>query len=173
MHGHSDTNTKPIGIRGNCMFGDLRLNAGEESGKPGATHLADQELVKELASNTAAEVQAKRLHPRFTVALPVVARPANFSDRAAAGATGRTVDISQGGCMVIFEQAVYVGDVYAIDVDRRNTKLPLIYARCVRARMLHDDAIEAGFAFFTALDVTELSESMRRVATGGIREAAA
>jgi len=151
------------------MFGDLRLNARDDS----RTAAAEHELVKELASNTAAEVQANRLHPRFTVQLPVAARPGNFSDRGRGNVMGRTIDVSQGGCMVIFEQSIHVGDVYALDIDRRNTKLPLIYGRCVRARMLHDDAIEAGFAFFTALAADELTESMKRITGGSIREAAA
>lgn len=150
------------------MFGDLRLNA--EGGERPAD---DQELVKELSTNTAAEVQAKRLHPRFTVSLPVTARPGNFRDRAIGTVVGRTVDVSQGGCLVIFEHAVNVGDVYAIDIDRKNTRLPLVYARCVRARMLHDDAVEAGFAFFMSFDADELTESMRRIANGNVREAAA
>jgi hypothetical protein len=151
------------------MFGDLRLNAREQPEKAAE----EQELVKELATNTAAEVQARRIHPRFTVSLPVAARPGNFSDRTRGAVPGRTVDVSQGGCLIIFEQSVHVGDVYALDIDRKNTKLPLIYARCVRARMLHDDAIEAGFSFFAALDGAELTESMKRVSGGNIREAAA
>src|SRR5262245_41703261 len=77
------------------MFGTRRAHV---RGDPTPV-LGDAELLKELASNTAAEVQAKRMHPRFTVSLSVTARPGNFSDRARGNAVGRTVDLSQGGCL--------------------------------------------------------------------------
>jgi hypothetical protein len=39
--------------------------------------------------------------------------------------------------------------------------------------MLHDDAIEAGFSFFTALDPAELTVAIRRVTDAGSQGVAA
>ncbi|MBL9119503.1 MAG: PilZ domain-containing protein [Phycisphaerae bacterium] len=134
--------------------------------------LNDNDLIAELATNTRDEVESRRQHARFSVALPLIASPGNFSDRTMASLSGSTVDISQGGCLGVFERAVQVGDIYQLDLDSAHTGLPRIYARCVRARMLHDSAVEAGFSFFASLDANELREAMQRVAKGVTRAAA-
>jgi hypothetical protein len=134
--------------------------------------LNDNDLIAELASNTRAEVESKRQHARFTVALPMVALAGNFSDRGQPAISGTSVDISQGGCLGIFERAVQVGDIYRLDLDAARTGLPQVYARCVRARMLHDSAVEAGFSFFAQLEANDLREAMQRYAKGATRAAA-
>ena len=134
--------------------------------------LNDNDLIAELATNTRAEVESRRQHARFTVALPLLAAPGNFSDRTAPALSGTTVDLSQGGCLAVFERAVNVGDIYRLDLGSAQTGLPQIYARCVRARMLHDSAIEVGFSFFTQIEATELREAMQRCTKGTVRNAA-
>jgi c-di-GMP-binding flagellar brake protein YcgR len=134
--------------------------------------LNDNDLIAELATNTRAEVESRRTHARFTVALPIAAAPGNFSDRQRSSITGTSVDLSQGGCLVLFEQAVQVGDIYLLDLAGERSGLPQVYARCVRARMVHDGAMEAGFSFFSQLDANDLREAMRRCVTSSARHAA-
>ncbi len=133
--------------------------------------LNDSDLIAELATNTRAEVEARRQHARFAVALSLRAMPGNFSD-SSAPVEGTTIDISQGGCLAVFERAVNVGDIYRLDVSADSTGLPQLYARCVRARMLHDSAIEVAFSFFTHLEAQELRDAMQRVSKGATRNAA-
>lgn len=134
--------------------------------------LNENDLIAELATNTRAEVEARRQHARFTVALPMTAAPGNFSDRGSASFSGTTIDVSQGGCLAVFDRAVQVGDIYRIDLDSPHTGLPQMYARCVRARMLHDSAVEAGFSFFAQLEAAELRDAMHRCSKGVTRDAA-
>ncbi len=133
--------------------------------------LNDNDLIAELASNTRAEVESRRQFTRFEVALPLTLFPGNFGDDAPP-VVGTTVDVSQGGCLAVFERAVLVGNLYRLDIACASTGLPTIYARCIRARMLHDSAIEAAFTFFTQIESDELRESMRRCMKGAARNAA-
>ncbi len=132
----------------------------------------DDDLLAELATNTREHVEAKRLHARFAVALQIQVHGGNFSDRQRGPLAGTTVDISQGGCLVVFDGAVQVGDIYRLDLDSGRTRLPQIYARCIRARMLHDTAMEAAFVFFVALEASELRAGMQLVTGGPMRVAA-
>jgi len=134
--------------------------------------LNDNDLIAELASNTRSEVESRRTHARFTVALPIVAAPGNFSDRMRPSLNGTSVDLSQGGCLVLFEQAVQVGDIYLLDLAGAQSGLPQVYARCVRARMVHDGAVEAGFSFFSQVEANDLREAMRRCTASNARKAA-
>lgn len=133
--------------------------------------LNDSDLIAELATNTREEVESRRQHARFAVALPLTAHPGNFSDRSGA-LSGTTVDLSQGGCLAVFDRAIQVGDVYRIDINAEATGLPQVYARCIRARMLHESAVEAAFTFFSQIDSQELRDAMQRCSKGATRNAA-
>jgi hypothetical protein len=127
----------------------------------------DDELLSELARNTREAVEAKRVHARFAVALPIRAQAGNLSDADRAALIGTTIDISQSGCLAVFERAVQVGDVYRLDLDSRRSGLPQLFARCVRARMVHDTALEAAFNFFVPLEAADLKSAMGRIASVG------
>ena len=43
---------------------------------------------------------------------------------------------------------VLVGDVYQLHFAKGELDLPILYARCLRCRLVREDAFEAGFAFF-------------------------
>jgi PilZ domain len=122
----------------------------------------EADLIAELAVNTRSEIQSRRQSPRFAASLAVSVLKGNFSDRDGGAINGTTVDISQGGCRVVFERAIQVGDIYRLDLDSSRTGLPSLYARCVRALMLHDTAIEAGFTFFVPLEANALRDAMNR-----------
>jgi len=129
--------------------------------------LDDADLIAELATNTREEVESRRIHARFAVAVPIVAHAGNLSDRSQPPIAGTSVDVSQSGCLVIFDRAVHVGDIYRLDIDGARTRFPQLFARCIRARLLHDTAIEAAFVFFIAMDATELRAGMQRVTGNG------
>ena len=68
---------------------------------------------------------------------------------------GVTGDISEGGCSAVFPIPTRVGDVYRLQFERKQLDLPLTFARCVRCRLIREDAYEAGFAFFSAICLPE------------------
>ena len=64
---------------------------------------------------------------------------------------GVTGDISEGGCSVLLPIPVPVGDVFRLHFDRSQLDLPMTFARCLRCRLVREDAFEAGFVFFKAI----------------------
>ena len=138
---------------------------------PTAVAMNDDLLISELAANTPREIASRRHSPRFHATMQARVVKGNFSDRIHGDLTGTTVDISQGGCRVIFDRSVQVGNVYRLDLHASTVKLPRAYARCVRASMLHDDSVEAGFSFFVPLEESVLRDAMDRLADDARRAA--
>lgn len=138
---------------------------------PPCAAMNDDLLISELAANTPREIASRRQNPRFSASIQVTAVKGNFSDRAGIDLPGITIDLSRGGCRIVFERAVQVGDIYRLDLNAALTRLPRVYARCVRASMLHDDSIDAGFSFFTPIEEAALREAMDRLATDARRAA--
>ena len=48
-----------------------------------------------------------------------------------------------------------VGDVYKLEIEKGELDLPILYARCLRCRLVREDAFETGFAFFTTIKLDE------------------
>lgn len=111
----------------------------------------DEALVAELQRNTTANIRHEREHERFAVSAAFEALPVNLSDDGP-GHPGRTVDVSAGGCMGVFEVPLRVGDVYRLEIQGRGV-MPELFARCLRVRMLRQGAFEAGFVFLTPVDL--------------------
>lgn len=130
----------------------------------------DETLVAELQRNTTANIRHEREHERFAVSAALDALPANLSD-STAGQPGRTVDVSAGGCMGVFETPLRVGDVYRLQLHGRST-MPELFARCLRVRMLRQGAFEAGFVFLTPVDLS-VFEQLPELAPCPIPEARA
>ena len=84
-------------------------------------------LVAELQRNTTANIRYEREHERFAISVAIDALPANLSD-AGPGHAGRTIDVSAGGCMSVFETPLRVGDVYRLKVHG-NRAMPELFAR--------------------------------------------
>lgn len=112
----------------------------------------DEQLVAELQRNTTANIRYEREHERFVVSAALDALPASLSDTTPA-CSGRTVDVSAGGCMGVFEKPLNVGDVYRLKLVG-DANLPEFFARCLRVRMLRDQAFEAGFVFLSPVDLS-------------------
>lgn len=106
------------------------------------------DLLQELGRNTSAEIQRQRAHFRRVIKAGVVLQCGNASDLLKCKLKGVSGDISEGGCSVLFPLPPHVGDIYRLEFDRHAVDLPLTFARCVRCRLVREDAYEAGFAFF-------------------------
>lgn len=113
------------------------------------------QLVEELAENTPEELRRKRSNFRLAIKASVIAQPGNASDLTKFKIKGLSGDLSEGGFAAVFPLPLRVGDVYRIQFDRTRVDLPLIFARCVRCRLIREDAFEAGFAFFAKISLPE------------------
>jgi hypothetical protein len=117
----------------------------------------DASLVNELARNTPENIAAQRRHARLTVTGKMSALSADVDlDDCVAGVA---VDVSAGGCMGVFTKPPRVGNVYRIRLESAEARIPVTFARCLRVRLLREDAFEAGFAFFVPAEI-ELEQSL-------------
>ena len=112
-------------------------------------------LLQELEQNTSDEIRRQRAHFRLAIKTQVVIQPGNASDLLAYKLKGVTGDVSEGGCSALFPMPIAVGDIHRLQFDRDSLDLPLTFARCVRCRLVREDAYEAGFAFFTPISLPE------------------
>ena len=131
------------------MFDDLESNdasVGEEQAF---------DLLQELETNTPDRVRQQRAHALVTIKAHVTLRPGNASQLMDFKVQGVTGDISEGGLRALFPMPLYAGDIYRLEFDQAELSLPLIFAQCVRCRMLRDGAYECGFRFFTPISVPE------------------
>jgi c-di-GMP-binding flagellar brake protein YcgR len=109
------------------------------------------QLLQELELNTPQEVRKQRAHARRQIALEVVVRPGSSSLRGQSEIRGTTADISEGGCQAVLPAPCGVGDVFFLEFDRQALDLPQVFARCLRCRLVREDAFETGFCFFTPI----------------------
>ncbi len=112
-------------------------------------------VLRDLERNTPDEIRRQRAHFRLAIKAAVILQPGNATQLLTLKIKGVTGDVSAGGCSALFPIPVNVGDVYRLQFDRKTLDLPLTFARCVRCRLVREDAFEAGFAFFTPISLPE------------------
>ncbi len=112
-------------------------------------------VLRDLERNTPSEIRRQRAHFRLAIKAGVVLQPGNASEMTKLSLQGMMGDISEGGCSILFPIPIRVGDVYRLQFDRKMLSLPLTFARCVRCRLVREDAFEAGFAFFSSISLPE------------------
>jgi hypothetical protein len=114
------------------------------------------EAFNDLERCTDRSIMAQRSSERIEIRVKAIIRPANLSSRHQFSVESVTADISSGGCMVLASRAVLPGDIYHMTFheDLRNVN-PLL-ARCMRCRMIQDDAFEVGFRFLQNIPLNEL-----------------
>ena len=110
----------------------------------------DLDLIKDLERQNVEEIKQLRAHERLEIKIDLLVHSANSSSLQAP-VKGTTCDLSQGGLMAVFEKPVGVGDVYRIEFGKGPVDLPVVFARCLRCRLLREDAFEAGFNFFNEI----------------------
>lgn len=115
----------------------------------------DLDLLKELESNTSDEIIRQRAWSRIQVKARVVVQPGNTSEIRTVKVAGVTGDISSGGCQILLPIPLQVGDTYRLSFDRTTLDLPMTFSRCVRCRLIREDAFESGLAFFQEIELTD------------------
>lgn len=112
------------------------------------------EALAELERNTPDSVKKMRSHERLTVRCKVIVQPGNASDRIQMKVQGVTGDMSATGTQVLLPVPIGVGDIFRISFDRTVINVAPTFARCMRCRVVRDDAFETGFSFFSPIDLT-------------------
>ncbi len=113
------------------------------------------DLLQDLERNKTEDIRRQRAYFRLAVKSAVILQPGNTSDLLRFKVKGVTGDISEGGCSILFPLSPRVGDIYRLQFDKNLLDAPLAFARCVRCRLIREDAYEAGFAFFRPITLSE------------------
>ena len=113
-------------------------------------------LLTELEQQTPEAIRKQRTNERHEIRCGVNVRPGNASDSHKPAVEAVTGDVSSGGCQVMSSLPLCVGDVYKLEFEKGELDLPTIYARCLRCRLVREDAFESGFAFFTPVKLEEM-----------------
>lgn len=145
------------------MFENLNAAGDEGSGVP----TCDDEFLRELERNTTQNICTQRMHERVQLRCGVSASNANSIDRQGAPWVGSTLDISAGGFLAVYSVPLALGSVYLLRFDRARIDLPPTFARCIRGRMISEDAFEFGFSFFAKIDLAEALAGASMEATSG------
>ena len=119
------------------------------------------ETLADFERNTPDAVKRARVATRLRVKAKVIAQPGNSGDRLKFKIQGVTGDVSSGGCQALFPIPLRVGDVYWLNFDRDQLDVDSVFARCLRCRLIREDAYEAGFKFFEPIDVANAVENGR------------
>ncbi len=95
------------------------------------------------------DLEQRKRSERVTGIFKVRIRSGNASQRAKRPEiVAICQDISETGCRILSTTPLWVGDVYNIHFE---LNLPHAFARCVRCRLLREDAFECAFSFFSPL----------------------
>lgn len=115
---------------------------------------ATLEMVRELEQSTPEAVKRQRSNVRVPMRAKVIVEAASLSERTGTRQQGVTGDMSSGGAMILTPRPLRIGDVYLLSFDRAQVDLPPAYMLCVRARMVREDAFEAGVKFLSPVDLS-------------------
>lgn len=126
--------------------------------RPPKTSEADLDLLKDLERQSIEEIQKLRAHERLDVRTEIKIRSGNVSQAMEPTIVGTTSDVSAGGCGAISQAPLLVGDVYQLEFDREKLDVPVVFARCVRCRMLRENAFEIALAFFSQITINDSKE---------------
>ncbi|MBN2296745.1 MAG: PilZ domain-containing protein [Pirellulales bacterium] len=124
--------------------------------------LVDDDVLDSLADlegNKSETIKSARASVRIRVKSKVIAQPGNSSNRLKLKIQGVTGDISAGGCQILFPLPLRVGDIYWLTFDKTELKIDAVFARCLRCRLVREDAYEAGFKFFEQVDLSDAIET--------------
>lgn len=113
------------------------------------------EILRELEQSTPEAVKRLRAHARLTIRARVIVEPANMSDRGNWRIQGVTGDLSAGGTQILVPRPLHVGDIYLLSFDRKVVDVAPVFARCLRSRLVREDAFEAGLKFFAQIVLPE------------------
>ena len=121
----------------------------------------------DLERNECDSVKQARASTRVRIKSMVIAQPGNSGDRLKSKVQGITGDISSGGCQVLFPIPLRVGDIYWLTFDKNQLDVESVFGRCLRCRLIREDAYEAGFKFFNPIDLSGAVETTNTEALFG------
>ena len=121
----------------------------------------DLDLIKDLERQSVDEIRKLRAHERVDSKIRLMIQHGDSSRLSEMRAQAYTSDISSGGCCAVSTTTITVGDIYRLSFDRKQLDAPLVFARCVRCRLLREDAFEAGFAFFSPISLSNSDETSK------------
>ena len=121
-------------------------------------HIETSEILDEMKRSTPEAVESMRAHGRLSVRANVIVDPGNQSDRGSWRVQGVTGDVSAGGAQILTPAPLRIGDIYLISFDRSKIDVPPVFARCLRARLVREDAFEAGLKFLQPIELPTLAE---------------
>lgn len=117
--------------------------------------------LSELEQSSQENVTRLRAHERLQIRVPVKVQPGNSSERGRAAIECVTADISNGGCMLLAPRPLMPGDVYWLTFDAARLNIGSLFARCMRCRLISEEAFEIGFRFFLPVEIaTALREEI-------------
>lgn len=128
------------------MFGD-----GLETSKRGGVDAVEALLSLDKASDSV--FQTQRAHARVESNAKVTIKAANASQREDISFSAICNDISAGGCRILSNRALMVGDLFYLVFDRTLLDVPPVFARCLRCRFLREETFEMGFAFLSPIEL--------------------
>jgi len=125
------------------------------------------DALSDLERNKSEAVKQARTSARVRLKVAVVAEPGNAGERQRFSIKGVSGDVSAGGCQLLFPLPVRVGDFYLLTFEQNVLRLEPLLARCLRVRLVREDAYEAGFKFLQPID---LSDVLGQTATDSLFE---
>ncbi|HBS29676.1 MAG TPA: hypothetical protein DEB06_09560 [Phycisphaerales bacterium] len=128
----------------------IRERHAQESAGADAESLA---LLKEMERSTPEALKQARAHARLDIRAKVFVQPGDMSRRRDMKLQGTLGNISQGGCQLLVPIPIHVGDIYFVSFDRAELDVPPAFARCMRCRVVREDAFEVGMAFFAPVEL--------------------
>ena len=115
--------------------------------------------LQDLEKNKPDSIKQSRRSERLRIKVPVVARPGDSGRRTSFSADGITADMSAGGCQILFPVPVYVGHFYQLTFEKGRLPFDSLIARCLRCRLIREDAYEAGMSFLDKVNLNEVTEA--------------
>ncbi|MCP4710484.1 MAG: PilZ domain-containing protein [Planctomycetes bacterium] len=113
------------------------------------------DTMQDIENKTSDTLRQRRAYKRAPFKSKVTLQPGNSSEFLSYKVQGITGDISVAGCRAMFPVPIQVGDVYRMHFDREKLDLPMTFARCVRCRIVAEDAYETGLTFFRPINLPE------------------
>ncbi|MEM9658927.1 MAG: PilZ domain-containing protein [Planctomycetota bacterium] len=139
----------------------------EDDGLYGSMDAID--ALKELSANTEYALIAARASERLELQTEVQIRPGNSSERSRFALRAITVDVSDGGCMLLSPAPTIAGDVYWLEFSDEHLRIGSLFARCMRCRMVSEDTFELGIKFMVPIDLTAAMVTCRSADQDGPR----
>jgi len=113
------------------------------------------DILQDIEKQSGEKHQQQRVYERFAVKAKAILQPGNSSEFLSFKMQGIIGNISTGGCHAMFPVPIQVGDIYRLHFDKEQLNLPISFVRCLRCRLISEDAFEAGFIFFRPITLPQ------------------